>query len=115
MKRLLIVVTMIVALLAGPAQAVDPVNIGMITTLSTKAGYLGEEIRDGFQLAIDQESGRLGGVPVEHDMGAVFSLAYRITVLVYGQAIASGTPDEIRANQAVREAYLGDEAIGCSK
>ena len=65
MNRLLIVVMIIVALLAGPAQAVDPVKIGMITTLSTKAGYLGEEIRDGFQLAIDQESGRLGGVPVE--------------------------------------------------
>ena len=47
---------------------------------------------------------------VEHDMGAVFSLADRITVLVYGQAIASGTPDEIRTNPAVREAYLGDEA-----
>jgi branched-chain amino acid transport system ATP-binding protein len=52
---------------------------------------------------------------VEHDMGAVFSLADRITVLVYGQAIASGTPDEIRANPQVREAYLGDEANGCSK
>jgi branched-chain amino acid transport system ATP-binding protein len=51
---------------------------------------------------------------VEHDMGAVFSLADRITVLVYGQAIASGTPDEIRVNPAVREAYLGDEANGCS-
>ena len=50
---------------------------------------------------------------VEHDMGAVFSLADRITVLVYGQAIASGTPDEIRINPAVREAYLGDEANGC--
>jgi branched-chain amino acid transport system substrate-binding protein len=37
----------------------------MITTLSTKAGYLGEEIRDGFQLAIDQENGKLGGIPVE--------------------------------------------------
>ncbi|MCB2148201.1 MAG: ABC transporter ATP-binding protein [Deltaproteobacteria bacterium] len=48
---------------------------------------------------------------VEHDMGAVFSLADRITVLVYGQAIASGTPDEIRTNPAVREAYLGDEAL----
>ena len=65
MKPLLIVVTMIVALLESPAQAVEPVKIGMITTLSTKAGYLGEEIRDGFQLAIDQESGQLGGVPVE--------------------------------------------------
>jgi len=65
MKRLLIVVMMVVGLLAGPAQAVEPVKIGMITTLSTKGGYLGEEIRDGFQLAIDQEEGSLGGVPVE--------------------------------------------------
>jgi hypothetical protein len=55
MKRLLIVGMMFVAVLAGPVQAVEPVKIGMITTLSTKAGYLGEEIRDGFQLAIDQE------------------------------------------------------------
>ncbi len=46
---------------------------------------------------------------VEHDMGAVFSLADRITVLVYGKAIASGTPQEIRCSPAVRQAYLGDE------
>ena len=50
---------------------------------------------------------------VEHDMGAVFSLADRITVLVYGQAIATGTPQEIRANPEVRQAYLGDEVNGC--
>jgi branched-chain amino acid transport system substrate-binding protein len=43
----------------------DPPFFGMITTLSTKAGYLGEEIRDGFILAIDQEGGKRGGIPVE--------------------------------------------------
>lgn len=45
---------------------------------------------------------------VEHDMNAVFELADRISVLVYGKLIATGTPDEIRNNQQVREAYLGE-------
>ena len=49
-------------------------------------------------------------VLVEHDMDAVFALADRITVLVYGRAIACGGADAIRNDAAVREAYLGDEA-----
>ena len=46
---------------------------------------------------------------VEHDMEAIFSLADRITVLVYGEVVATGSVDEIRSNPAVRQAYLGEE------
>ena len=47
---------------------------------------------------------------VEHDMGVVFNIADRISVLVYGQVIATGTPNEIRMNKKVQEAYLGSES-----
>ena len=48
-------------------------------------------------------------VLVEHDMDAVFRLADRISVLVYGRIVATGSPDEIRANEEVRKAYLGED------
>jgi branched-chain amino acid transport system substrate-binding protein len=53
------------ALLSSAALAQQPVKIGLITTLSGPAGYLGADIRDAFQLAIDMGGGKLGGVPVQ--------------------------------------------------
>jgi branched-chain amino acid transport system ATP-binding protein len=53
--------------------------------------------------------GRFPMVLVEHDMTAVFALADRISVLIYGRILASGTPDQVRADPAVVAAYLGDE------
>lgn len=49
---------------------------------------------------------------VEHDMGVVFGMADRISVLVYGQIIATGKPEQIRGDPKVREAYLGDDDEG---
>jgi branched-chain amino acid transport system ATP-binding protein len=50
-------------------------------------------------------------VIIEHDMDVVFSLADRITVLHYGQILATGPPGEIRQNQAVKDAYLGEMEV----
>ena len=50
-------------------------------------------------------------VLVEHDMAAVFALADRISVLVYGRVIASGVPSAIRQNEEVKRAYLGDQHV----
>ena len=50
-------------------------------------------------------------VLIEHDMDTVFSIADRVTVLVYGRAIATGTPAEIRGNAEVRAAYLGEDEV----
>ena len=55
--------------------------------------------------------GRYGILLVEHDMDAVFKLADRITVLVYGRVIACGEPAAIRANADVRAAYLGEQDL----
>jgi branched-chain amino acid transport system ATP-binding protein len=72
------------------------------------AGMATEETHYTAQLIRDVTQGRTL-VIVEHDMDVVFSLSDRISVLVYGQVIATGTPDEIRNDARVKEAYLGEE------
>ena len=73
------------------------------------AGMSRSETRDAVGLIRNVSQGKTL-VMVEHDMGVVFGLADRISVLVYGRVLAAGTPDEIRGSKAVQEAYLGTEA-----
>lgn len=71
---------------------------------------MGPEDSERIKTFLTEVKGSYSVLLIEHDMDTVFSLADRITVLVYGKAIATGTPDEIRNNAEVRIAYLGEEA-----
>ncbi|MDT7835083.1 ABC transporter ATP-binding protein [Aquabacterium sp. OR-4] len=72
------------------------------------AGMSGEETDYTMELIRELTEGRALLI-VEHDMDVVFKLADQISVLVYGELIATGTPEQIRQHQGVREAYLGEE------
>jgi branched-chain amino acid transport system ATP-binding protein len=73
------------------------------------AGMSRSETADAVELIRKVSQGKTL-LMVEHDMGVVFDLADRISVLVYGEIIACGAPQSIRGNKAVQEAYLGTEA-----
>ena len=87
--------------IAGGANVIllDEPTAGMSRHETDRAVGLIRRISEGRTLMI-----------VEHDMGVVFGLADRISVLVYGEIIATGPPAEIRASAKVKEAYLGEEA-----
>ena len=72
------------------------------------AGMSAEETREAVKLIRRVTEGKTL-VIVEHDMEVVFSLADRISVIYYGQVLASGPPEEIRNDQRVKDAYLGEE------
>ena len=84
--------------IAGDAKVIllDEPTAGMSAAETLRAIALIRKISEGRSLVI-----------VEHDMGVVFELAERISVLVYGEIIATGTPQEIRQSRKVQEAYLG--------
>jgi branched-chain amino acid transport system ATP-binding protein len=73
------------------------------------AGMSRSETADAVELIRKVSQGKTL-IMVEHDMGVVFNLADRISVLVYGEVIACDAPQNIRGNKAVQEAYLGTEA-----
>ena len=70
---------------------------------------MGREESAGMVETLKKLRGEKTMLLIEHDMDAVFALADRITVLVYGKVVATGTVDEIRANDDVKRAYLGEE------
>jgi branched-chain amino acid transport system ATP-binding protein len=72
------------------------------------AGVGGEDA-EAFINRLKRFKGRFTMVLIEHDMEAVFALADRVSVLVYGKIIATGTPEAIRSDPQVRAAYLGEE------
>ncbi len=73
------------------------------------AGMSREETARAVELIRDVTKGKTL-LMVEHDMSVVFSLCDRVSVLVYGNILASDTPEKISANREVQEAYLGEEA-----
>jgi branched-chain amino acid transport system ATP-binding protein len=90
-----------VALATKPQMLLlDEPMAGLGTTESARMVKLLQELRREVTIVL-----------VEHDMEAVFALADRITVLVYGRVIASGAPAAIRANEEVKRAYLGDQHV----
>ncbi|PKN17529.1 MAG: ABC transporter ATP-binding protein [Deltaproteobacteria bacterium HGW-Deltaproteobacteria-6] len=92
------------ALEISMALATDP---ELVLLDEFAAGMSREETQDAVALIRKLTEGKTV-VIIEHDMDVVFNLADRITVLHYGKILATGKPDEIRSNQDVKDAYLGD-------
>jgi branched-chain amino acid transport system ATP-binding protein len=94
-------------------------QLELAIALATKPGVLlldeplagtGREESEQVVATLRRLKARMTILLIEHDMDAVFALADRVSVLVYGRMIATGSPEQVRVNSEVRAAYLGEEA-----
>jgi branched-chain amino acid transport system substrate-binding protein len=132
--RMSLVAFLLAALCCSSVGAAGPVKIGLITTLSGPGGYTGEDVRDGFQLAVAQEGGKLGGVPVnvivEDDKLAPATgreIADRylqqekakiVTGIVFSNVMAAVVPDVLSAGAIYVSPNAGPSTFageGCNK
>jgi ABC-type branched-subunit amino acid transport system ATPase component len=93
----------------GRALATNPKVVLLDEPLSGLDVRATENLTAAFERVVSSSHAGLSLLMVEHDVASVLALSSKIFVLNFGQLIAQGTPDEVRADPAVREAYLGDE------
>ena len=85
---------------ATTAEALPPAVPGAVTTTCL-------DLRGTWLIALEGEHDRSTIALIEHDMGVVMDIADRVVVLDHGRKIGDGTPEEVRGNPAVIDAYLG--------
>lgn len=93
----------------GRALATRPRVVLLDEPLSGLDVRATEKLTTAFERVVSSSADGLSLLMVEHDVASVLALSTKIFVLNFGELIAQGTPDEVRSDPAVREAYLGDE------
>lgn len=99
----------------GRALATQPDVVLLDEPLSGLDMHESENLATAFRRVVGQGERQVSLLMVEHDVATVLALSSRIYVLDFGELIAEGSPEEVRANPAVRSAYLGDEDITAAR
>jgi ABC-type branched-subunit amino acid transport system ATPase component len=99
----------------GRALATQPDVVLLDEPLAGLDMHESENLASAFTRVVANDEQKVSLLMVEHDVATVLALSKRIYVLDFGELIASGTPEEVRSNAAVRSAYLGDEDATAEK